>query len=467
MQASELLAAAIEQQAVFDFESAKKQLSELVTHCQGSPEAVEAEQRLPALDALVREKQIYERIDENAKQVLTDIGMNIAASSELMDILMEADAIDFESTTAVTIPLKREYVDACLDRVSRTLASDPGPNAFGTGATPPFYKVPGEEGLRAATREEFQSIVNTVSENQDVVKIFSLPVATDKSISAFEAAQMMDQGFKGLKMTAGKGFAENEMGFLKGREDWVDGTSLITTFSPMESMIRPFIRSARSGANLLLLDLSISGSAGAGSPESLLTQIHAQVMFMMVLAQTITPGINCVHGGIPGVDEAGGDLSYSSKSQPLINAAMGRLNRWVTGFPSAQSGGSTSLSDMTQTAVDESAESRDTIRKYGAHIIRHAMGALGSLNFFSLDKFVRDCEAERQSMKSFENDPQNVWAAPLYFPEDLKTMDGLREIAEKGNPKYADHTLRNVDSFMKWEQKIKEQKIEHKQTETV
>ncbi len=457
MQTSELFTTAIEKQSVFDFESAKKILAELVTHCKDSPEAVEAKQRLPELDALIREKQIYERIDENAKQVLTDIGMNISASSELMDILMEADAIDFESTTAVSIPLKRDYVDACLDRVSRTMAVDPGPNAFGTGATPPFYKVEGEEGLRAAAKDEFQTIVNTVSDHQDVVKIFSLPVATDKSISAFEAALMMDKGFKGLKMTAGKGFADSEMEFFKGREDWVDGTSLITTFTPMESMILPFIRSARSGANLLLLDLSIAGSAGAGSPESLLTQIHAQVLFMMVLAQTITPGINCVHGGIPGVDEAGGDLSYSSGSQPLINAAMARLNRWVTGFPSAQSGGSTSISELTETAVTESTRSRDTIRSYGAHIIRHAMGALGSLNFFSLDKFIRDCEAERQSSKAFENDPQNLWVPCLHFPEDTKAMDGLREIAEKGNPKYADHTLRNVDSFMQWERKIEEQ----------
>ena len=200
--------------------------TQLIQHCPDSPEAGEAEQRLPVLEALIREKQIYERIDENAKQVLTDIGMNIATSTELMDILVEADAVNFESDTAVSIPLKRDYIDACLERVARTMAADPGPNAFGTGATPPFFKVTGESRLRAATREEFQQIVDTVSEHQDVVKIFSLPVATDKSISAFEAARMMDRGFKGLKMTAAKGFSDDDMSFLRGRDDWVDGTSL-------------------------------------------------------------------------------------------------------------------------------------------------------------------------------------------------------------------------------------------------
>ena len=61
---------------------------------------------------------------------------------------------------------------------------------------------------------------------------------------------------------------------------------------------------------------------------------------MMVIAQTINPGIFCMHGGIPGVTEAGGDLSYSSSYQPLINAALARVNTWITRFPSAQSGGS-------------------------------------------------------------------------------------------------------------------------------
>ncbi len=454
MQASDLLSAAIDEQAGFNFDSAKKRLSQLVEQCPNTPQALEAQSRIPGLDALIKEKQVYERIDENAKRVLTDIGMNIASSPELVEILMEADAIDFESTAAVSMPLKRDYIDQCLERVNRTLAMDPGPNAFGTGATPPFLKVPGEDRLRSATKDEFQKIVNAVGDNQDVVKIFSLPVATDKSITAFEAAQMMEKGFQGLKMTAGKGFSDSEMDFFKGKDDWLDGTSLITTFTPMDSMVTPFIRSAQSGGNLLLLDLSIAGSAAAGSPEALLTQIHAQVMFMMVVAQTITPGINCVHGGIPGVDEAGGDLSYSSKTQPLINAAMARLNRWVTGFPSAQSGGSTSRSDLTETAVVESARSRDTIRRYGAHIVRHAMGTLGSLNYFCLEKFLQDCDAEKQSHKAFESDLQNRWVTPLFFPEDKETIEGLREIAEKGNPKYADHTLKNVNSFMEWEHKI-------------
>ena len=455
-QVKQFLTIAGENEAKYDFASAKKSYLDIITHFSGSPEAGTAQKRLRVMDDLIREKEAYERVHENAKKVLTDIGVNIAASPRLMDILMEADAVDLESDTAVSLPLKRDYLEACLEKVERHMPCDPGKNAFGTGATPPFLKRPGQEDLRAATREEFQRIVTLVGENSDVVRIFSLPVATDKSITACEAAKCMGKGFKGLKMTAAKSFSDDEMIFLKGKDDWLDGTSLITSLSPMDSMVEPFIRSVKAGVNLLLLDLSIAGSSGPGSPEALLTQIHAQVMFMMVMAQTLNPGVPCIHGGIPGVADTGGDLSYSSKSQPLINAAMARLNQWVTKFPSAQSGGSTSLTEVTDEAVVESAESRDTLRKYGVHILRHAMGALGSLNFFSEEKFIQDCAMERKSIPAFANDPENLRIRPLYFPEDGDAMAGIREIAEKGNPKYADHTLKNVESFMRWEKIIKE-----------
>ncbi len=455
-QIKKLFATALTDEANFEFESARQSYSEIAAHALDSPEAKISQERLAAVDTLIKEKQIYQRIDENAKRVLTDIGVNIASTPRLMDILMEADAVDFESETAVAIPLKRDYIEACLEKVPRKMPTDPGKNSFGTGATPPFLKRLGEDDLRAATKDEFEKIVHTAGEHADVVKIFSLPVATDKSISGLDVVKCMDQGFEGLKMTAAKSLSDDEITFLKGKDDWLDGTSLLTTLSPMDTMVEPFIRSAQTGTNLLLLDLSIAGSAAAGSPEALLTQIHAQVMFMMVMAQTINPGIVCVHGGIPGVGEAGGDLSYSSKSQPLINAAMARVNQWVTNFPSAQSGGSTSLTEVSDQAVQESTRSRDLLRKYGVHILRHSLGALGSLNYFSLDKFIQDCEAEKECRIQFSNNPDNLWTQPLYFPGDDQAMDGIREIAEKGNPKLADHTLRNVESFMQWEHKIKE-----------
>jgi len=193
----------------------------------------------------------------------------------------------------------------------------------------------------------------------------------------------MEAHFPDLKMTYTRNMSDQEVAYFRGRDDWMDGTSLITSMTFMPNMVEPFIRSAKTGNNLLLLDLTIAGASGPASPEALLTQIHAQVLFMMMLAQTLRPGISCIHGGIPDVLGIGGDLDYSDPGQPIINSAMARLNLWVTGFPSAQSGGSTSIVNDIPAAVEESERSRNTLRLYGVHILRHAMGAMGNLNYFS------------------------------------------------------------------------------------
>lgn len=448
------LESALELEQAHDFEMAKRIYADILANAADEQVLEKARWRMEDMDELIAEKESYRRIDENGKRVLTDIGMNIAENQTLMDILMEADAVDFDNETAIFIPLKRDYIDRCLDQVPRQMTGDPGMNTFGTGATPPFLKRATDDDLRAASRDEYEKIVQVVGEQQDVVGIFSLPVANDKSIPLFEVAQLMEKHFSGLKMTATNRMADDEVTFLKGKDHWVDGTSLITSLAPMGTMVDPFLRSARTGNNLLLLDLTIAGMSGGGSPESLLTQIHAQVMFMMVMAQTVNPGVVCMHGGIPGVTEMGGDLSYTSPHQPLINAAMARVNTWITGFPSAQSGGSTSLTDVTVQAVSESELSRNSLRKYGVHVVRHALGALGSLNFFSLEKFMEDCERERRSKQIFEASPKDRGAIPMYFPTDEEALAGIREIAEKGNPKSADHTLKNVDSFRMWESAI-------------
>jgi trimethylamine--corrinoid protein Co-methyltransferase len=440
---------AVEAENKYKFQNAKHYYNKIVALHPNSSEADIARERIEDMDALSNEKRIYKRIDRNAKRVLTEIGVDISSSPILMEILMEADAIDDESENALFVPVREDYLESCLDNVSTDMAEDPGENSFGTGATPPFLLRPGRDDLRPASREEFEEIVATASEYADSLGIFSVPVATDKSITDFESAQLMAEHFPDLKMTHTRNMSDEEALFFRGKDDWLDGTSLITSLTFMPTMVKPFLRSARAGNNLLLLDLTIAGSTGALSPEALLTQIHAQVLFMMVLAQTVNPGIVCVHGGIPDVLGVKGDLCYSNPLQPVINSAMARLNLWVTDFPSAQSGGSTSIIEDIPAAVEESELSRNTLREYGVHILRHAMGALGSLNYFSLEKFIADCERERAARRIWLK-TRHDFVVPLYLPEDKSALKGIREIAEKGGVKQADHTLTNVGTFENW-----------------
>jgi trimethylamine--corrinoid protein Co-methyltransferase len=455
MTAPDLLLSAFRRELWTEFNEAKRLYGVLADYRPSSLEAGIASNRMPVMDLLMEEKALYERIDYNARQVLTNIGMNIADSPEILHILMEADAIDFENTSAPFVPLKEDYVNKCLEMVPRGFAGDPGPNSFGTGGTPPFFHSDHDTTLRPATRDEFNAAVSLANSWSNVVDILSVPVQTDKSMSDYECALCMEKGVEGLKMISTRHMKDDEASYLSGRNDWLDGTSLMTSFAPMSNMVKPFMRSASAGNNILLLDLSISGASGPNTPEALLTFIHAQVMFMMILVQTIRPGTVCVHGGIPGVTRENGDFTYSSLTQPLINEAMARLNLWVTKFPSAQSGGSTGISDDLETAVLESQMSRDRMRRLGAHMLRHAFGALGNLQFFSINKLDEDCRVETEARRAQRMDiMEGLNVLPLYLPKDDNAMEAIRQFADKLNPKETDHTLQHVGAFSGWEKAV-------------
>jgi trimethylamine--corrinoid protein Co-methyltransferase len=150
------------------FEKAKGIYEDLINHATDATILKNCRLRLEDIDDLIIEKSVYQSIDEDAKKVLTDIGINFTDCHPLMDILLEAKAVDLNSHSAIFIPLNRDYIDRCLELVPREMPLDPGLNTFGTGATSPFLKRNGDEDLRPANRKEYEKIIHSVSEAQDV-----------------------------------------------------------------------------------------------------------------------------------------------------------------------------------------------------------------------------------------------------------------------------------------------------------
>ena len=77
------------------------------------------------------------------------------------------------------------------------------------------------------------------------------------------------------------------------------------------------------------------------------------------------------------------------------------------------------------------------------------MGAMGNLNYFSLQKFIEDCKRERIDRLQWLR-TRHDFIVPLHLPEDLDAVSGIREIVERGGAKNADHTLKHVDAFAQW-----------------
>ena len=176
---------AVSSEKQYEFQHAKHYYQQVVVLHPNSPEADIARERIQDMETLSKEKGIYRRIHANAKKILTEIGMDISASPVLMELLLTAEAIDTNSEQALFIPIKADYLETCLDAVPREMPEDPGENAFGTGATPPFLLRPGRDDLAPANRGEFEEIVKTTTEYSDTLVIFSIPVETDKSIYVF------------------------------------------------------------------------------------------------------------------------------------------------------------------------------------------------------------------------------------------------------------------------------------------
>jgi trimethylamine--corrinoid protein Co-methyltransferase len=149
--------AAIESEKRYEFQNAKKAYKKITALYPNSSEAEIARERIGDMDALSDEKRIYRRIDRNAKRILTEIGIDFSNCVPIMDLLMEADGIDLEGDHALFVPLREDFLDYCIDQVPTDLDADPGENAFGTGATPPFLLRPGRDALNSPTAWVFSA----------------------------------------------------------------------------------------------------------------------------------------------------------------------------------------------------------------------------------------------------------------------------------------------------------------------
>jgi trimethylamine---corrinoid protein Co-methyltransferase len=130
----------------------------------------------------------------------------------------------------------------------------------------------------------------------------------------------------------------------------------------------------------------------------------------------------------------------------LLNVAVARLNMWVTGLPTVQSGGSTSEKIPNERALWDGKRGRQTLCDFGVHCARHCFGVLDNLNFFSEEAFQSDCQAQRQYLASRQD---AAGLMPLYLPEDHQAFDVIQRVAS-GDFHVDFHTTANLSAFDNW-----------------
>ena len=396
-------------------------------------------------DALLAEKQTYERIHTTTKSVLAEVG--IATKNKAVIELLEATGLAGYDPTVGRIYLLPELIDRSLDSAAKTFAGDEGPNTLGIGGIPPFLYREADQFPMPSTYDEFEHLIRVVGENLDVVRFLSQPVKVHKG-DPLKCNLIMDQLEGCIKITCSAYMdGEEAVKWFAGRDDWHD--SICGVKSPlicMDNMMDALIKSARAGNNLRLTTMPLAGRTAPQTPEACIVMTHAEVMFMLAVAQTVNPGMLCIFGGMPCTTRPDGDLAYSHDAMNLLNVAVSRLNRWVTDQPSVQSGGSTEEKLPNAKALEDGMRGRKFLCDFGVHNARHCFGVLDNLNFFSIEEFVNDCEAQRQYQKNRLDQPG---VKPLHLPQDPLAFEVIQRVASCDyHVEY--HTTANLCAFDDW-----------------
>ena len=91
-------------------------------------------------EALIAEKQTYERIHETAKAVLAEVGVE-TRTPRIIQLLEDTGLAGYDGSLS-RIYLLPELIDQSLASAAKTFTGDEWPNTLGVGGIPPFlYRV--------------------------------------------------------------------------------------------------------------------------------------------------------------------------------------------------------------------------------------------------------------------------------------------------------------------------------------
>ncbi len=394
---------------------------------------------------LLAERELYQRVQETTKQVLSEVGVE-TRNREVIDVLEGTGLAGYDASTG-RLHVLPDLIDQALDSAPKTFPGDEGMNTLGIGGIPPFLYRETDEFPLPASYEELDHLMKVVNENLDVVRFLSQPVKVHKG-EALRCNQIMDQLQNCIKVTCSAYMKDDEaVKWFTGRDDWHDSIcGLKSPLTCMDDMMDALLKTARAGNNVRLTTMPLAGRTAPQTPEACMIINQCEVMFMLAVAQTVNPGMLCMFGGMPCPTNPNGDLAYSNDAMDMLNVAVARVNMWVTGLPSVQSGGSTEQKQPNQEALRDGIRGRQILCAFGVHNARHCFGVLDNLNFFSEQAFIADCEAQRQYLAQ----RLPFVAKPLYTPQDNQAFEVIQRVAS-GDYHVDFHTTANFNAFDDWE----------------
>jgi len=404
-------------------------------------------------EELEEEIRIYGKIHENAKRVLSETGFKLK-NPEVIKILEGTGKAAYNDETGhihiLYDPAEGiDYTQKCVDlavEAGKKYKYMPDFNSFAIWGAPFFIEE--KNGRRTTTYNDLKKSLKIAVKYRDLIKFWGRPIKVYKG-SQFESAKIIEEMVPGIKEIGVEEMADDEVKCIV-KEDWFHWICAVQSpLTELEDVMRALTRSAKLGANLILCSMPMSGMSSPQSPEGLLTICHAEILFMIVVAETLSPGIVCIHAGYPCPTKKY-QMMHGSPELNFINLALTRLNLLVTGLPTNQAAASTSQPKINARAYTEGRRGRNLFRLFKFHMLGEAFGFVDNLTAFNFEKFERELEEERSARKKF-----NYRLDSLYIPED---QEALEVIKRRGSTfGYMDdlHTLRNLTAFDDWMKELK------------
>lgn len=343
----------------------------------------------PTVDMLLR-------VHQDALWMLENLGVGCKQPD------MQAAFKEHEDAGEAFIFEDRIYVTEAL--TARCLESAPGiadffvpKNSFFIGGTAPYvYDDASGRGGMPPTAEHVARIAR-IAQASDVVAGMGRGVKLKDEVEQIKVMTANCDKPMYFAVTTDEALEE-------ARRAWDDRGNIMVVFCltrpPLtvnENFSDHFVKVVRQGLPVFLSSMPLAGISAPFSYNGVLAMTHAEVLFGIVAAQLLNPGVTTIHAGFPTVADPRIEYNpnYGLVSHNLLNLLMAHLNM-ILDLPSFQSAGATHEEHPTPKAYEDARLGQALCKKYGFHMIRHPFAFLRYLVDFSIEKLEKAIEIARE-----------------------------------------------------------------------
>jgi trimethylamine--corrinoid protein Co-methyltransferase len=179
----------------------------------------------------------------------------------------------------------------------------------------------------------------------------------------------------------------------------------------------------------------ISGATAPATLAGTLSQMHAEALAGIAMAQVFSPGARVLYGAVPStMDLRNMEYTMGSVEMALMNAAAVQLAK-LYHLPIYASAGVTEAKRPDIQAGCEKSFSNLMVAMSGADLVHLAAGMLDSGNSISYEQYVIDDELIGMIYKILYG---------IRINKDTLASDVIEEIGPEGNYVLADHTVEHM-----------------------